>query len=465
MAKQIFAKHILLADGWAENVLLTIDDLGYITALEENSSMPNDFSGELISNSIIPGMVNNHSHAFQWAMAGLAEQSGKGSDSFWSWRKIMYDFVSKITPDDLETIATALYMQMLKAGYTSVGEFHYLHHDANGEHFSNQAEMSQRIFEAAKNSGINLTLLPVFYRYSGFSEQAPNDGQKRFIHTQEEYAKLLDAISKLAGDYQQNFGIAPHSLRAVNRSDIEFAINHLDKLTEQSSIQAPVHIHIAEQLKEVDDCLAHYGKRPVTWLSENFELNSRWCLVHATHMNASEVKKVAKSKAVVSICTTTEANLGDGFFAMMDYKDHSGGWGIGSDSHISVNATEELRWLEYQNRLRTNSRTVFTDGDDSSNGYWLWRNAVRGGSQSLANRSGELALNKKADFLVLNNNDMALVGKKNDQLIDAFIFNQQFNQPLQSVWVSGNKVIEGAQHPYQESVCENYRRVLKKLLN
>ncbi len=460
VAKQIFANHILLADGWAENVLMEIDGNGLISSIVKEQELPKNFVGDVIHGSIIPGMINNHSHAFQWAMAGLAEQSGAGNDSFWSWRKLMYDFVGKITPDDLEVIASALYMQMLKAGYTSVGEFHYLHHDLNGLHFSNQAEMSQRIFEAAKKVGINTTLLPVFYRYSGFGDLAPNEGQKRFIHNQDEYAELLNQVAQLANDYQQNFGIAPHSLRAVNQNDITFVINHLDSLNSK----APVHIHIAEQLKEVDDCLGHTGMRPVEWLAHQQELNSRWCLVHSTHMTKSEVQTVANSDAVVSICTTTEANLGDGFFEMKSYIESGGQWGVGSDSHISVSATEELRWLEYQNRLMSHSRTIFTAGDFSSNGHWLWTNAAKGGAQSLNNNAGELSLGKKADFIELNNDCMALIGATDNQLIDAFIFNQQASDNISSVWVKGGKVVSAGEHLKQDSIVSDYKRLLCKLL-
>ncbi|WP_251359544.1 formimidoylglutamate deiminase [Kangiella sp. TOML190] len=460
MAKKIFVKHILLADGWAENVLIEIDEFGIIAKLSKNQVLTSDFEGERVSGSIIPAMVNNHSHAFQWAMAGLAEQSGKGKDSFWSWRKIMYDFVGKISPDDLEAIASALYMQMLKAGYTSVGEFHYLHHDISGSQFANPAEMSQRIFAAAQNTGINVTLLPVFYRYSGFGQQAPNDGQKRFIHSKEDYAKLLNLVARLADKYKQNFGIAPHSLRAVSEADIHYAINQLNEL----DANAPIHIHIAEQLKEVEDCQAHYGARPIEWLLDNFELNHRWCLVHATHMTYAEVKAVADSNAVVSICTTTEANLGDGFFAMQDYKAHQGRWGIGSDSHISVSATEELRWLEYQNRLLSHSRTVLTGGDFSSNGHYLWSRAAQGGAQSLNNQTGELTVGNKADFIELNNNSLPLLMKSNHELIDSFIFNQQSNQSIASVWCKGQKVVADGEHHAEQAIITNFKKTLARLI-
>ncbi|NVK23218.1 MAG: formimidoylglutamate deiminase [Kangiellaceae bacterium] len=459
--KQFFAKHILLDEGWANDVLLKVDCNGVIQEIKPQSRIDHQFDGELISGSVIPGMVNNHSHAFQWAMAGLAEQSGQDSDSFWTWRNAMYNFVGKVTPDDLRIIASALYMQMLKAGYTSVGEFHYLHHDISGTHYSNQAEMSLQLFEAAKQSGIGMTLLPVFYRYAGFGEQPANQGQKRFIHDQEAYANLLSKISFLAKEYNQNFGIAPHSLRAVSGSDIKFAINTLDSLDRK----APIHIHIAEQVKEVSDCIAHYSQRPVDWLMKQFELNERWCLVHATHMTEQETFEVAQSKAVVSVCTTTEANLGDGFFNMMDYKKHQGRWSVGSDSHITVSATEELRWLEYQQRLMNKSRTLLVDGDFSSNGHWLWTQAAIGGAQSLNRQAGKLKVGHKADWLELDNNSIALIGKKDNQLIDALIFNKQAAcNPIKAVWVNGQQYVEHGKHKAEAEIMKQFLPIMQKLL-
>ena len=458
--KQVFAKKALLADGWQDNVLLSLDCNGVIQEIKPQVSLDSDFNGERLNGCLIPGMVNSHSHAFQWAMAGLAERSGQGSDSFWSWRNTMYSFVHNITPDDLRVIASALYMQMLKAGYTSVGEFHYLHHDFLGARYNNPAEMSLQIFEAAKLSGIALTLLPVFYRYSGFGEQAPNKGQARFINNPEEYTTLLDKVADLAKQYEQKFGIAPHSLRAVNHSDINLAIDHLNRLDPQS----PIHIHIAEQTKEVQDCLNYYNQRPVEWLMNNFDVENRWCLVHATHMNQQEVANVADSNAVVSICTTTEGNLGDGFFPMMAYKNLKGRWSVGSDSHISINACEELRWLEYQQRLQHQSRTLLTKAEHSSNGLWLWQEAVKGGAQSLAQNSGKLEESYSADWIELDMDSLPLLGKKHDQIIDSFIFNQQlFSNTIKSVWVKGKKWVENNTHIEQQKIEQEFSAVIKRL--
>jgi len=458
--QQIFAKSILLADGWQENVLLEHDSNGVITKIKPQTEKPANFSGKVINGAVIPGMVNNHSHAFQWAMAGLGETSGDTKDSFWTWRKAMYGFVENIEPEDLNHIASALYMQMLKAGYTSVGEFHYLHHDKSGSFYENPAEMSMQIFEAGKNSGIDVTLLPVFYRYSGFGAQAPNDGQKRFIHSQDDYGHLLEQVHLLSSEYNQSYGIAPHSLRAVDKSDLEFAVKALRSHSET----APVHIHIAEQTKEVDDCVSHYGQRPVEWLYDNLSPDDKWCLIHATHLTDGEVKSIAESKAVVSICTTTEANLGDGFFPVLDYKAQGGRWSVGSDSHISVNAIEELRWLEYQQRLREHSRTVLVDGANSSTGHWLWTQAAQGGAQSLQQPVGQIGVGYKANLVELNLNSMTFVGKSQQQLLDAFIFNHQFvNDAIASVWVRGQKVVEHGEHASQGIIEENFKTSLGRL--
>ncbi|WP_417446255.1 formimidoylglutamate deiminase [Kangiella sp.] len=458
--KQLFAKHLLTESGWAKDVLIKLDCNGVILELKPDTQLDSDFCGEQLHGSVIPGLPNSHSHAFQWAMAGLGEKSGKGGDSFWTWRQAMYGFVDAIRPEDLQAIASALYMQMLKAGYTSVGEFHYLHHNTNGAAFDNPAEMSQRIFESAKESGIGLTLLPVFYRYSGFGELAPNDGQKRFIHDQQAYATLIYNVAKLSEQYQQSFGIAPHSLRAVNQQDLSFAIDHLNTLNDK----APVHIHIAEQMKEVDDCLVFHSKRPVEWLLDNLDVNERWCLVHATHMTQQETHRVAQSNAVVAVCTTTEANLGDGFFPMLEYKKNQGRWSVGSDSHISVDAAEELRWLEYQQRLAEQSRTVMVEEEHSSNGYWLWQQAAGAGAQSLGRNAGCIKVGNKADFIELNPESFALLGKSDHQLIDAFIFNHQFsNDAIRSVWVNGECQVSDGVHRNEEKIRHQYQKTIHRL--
>ncbi|MHC9510801.1 formimidoylglutamate deiminase [Kangiella sp. M94] len=458
--KQLFAKHLLTESGWAKDVLIKLDCNGVILELKPDTQLDSDFSGEQLRGSVIPGLPNSHSHAFQWAMAGLGEKSGKGGDSFWTWRQAMYGFVDAISPEDLQAIASALYMQMLKAGYTSVGEFHYLHHNTNGASYDNPAEMSQRIFESAKESGIGLTLLPVFYRYSGFGDQAANLGQKRFIHDQQAYAALIDNVASLSKQYQQSFGIAPHSLRAVNLQDLSFAIDHLNTLNDK----APIHIHIAEQMKEVNDSLEFHGKRPVEWLLDNLDVNERWCLVHATHMTSQEIRRVAESNAVVAICTTTEANLGDGFFPMLDYKSHQGRWSVGSDSHISVDATEELRWLEYQQRLARQSRTMLVEAEHSSNGLWLWQQATAAGAQSLGRQAGVIKVGNKADFIELNPENLALLGKSDDELLDAFIFNHQFsNDVIRSVWVNGQCWVKDGLHRNEDKIKTQYRKTISRL--
>ena len=309
--KKIYAKNILLADGWARDKTLTIVK-GVIT---EISSGYVD-NAERIKGSIIPGMVNCHSHAFQRAFAGFSEQGSEGQDSFWTWRKVMYKFLAQLTTENVEVIASQLYIEMLKMGYTRVAEFHYLHHEINGSNHSTLSAMAEALFKAAKTSGIGLTMLPVLYQFSGFGAQVPNDGQKRFINSTKQFNKLVSDCFKLSEYYSNtNVGIAPHSLRAVDKESLMQAVAHVRNL----NAKAPIHIHIAEQQKEVDDCLAYFGQRPVQWLLDNMTLDAQWCLIHATHINEQERKGIIATKAIAGICPTTEANLGDGIFPTTDF--------------------------------------------------------------------------------------------------------------------------------------------------
>ncbi|WP_010222312.1 formimidoylglutamate deiminase, partial [Pseudomonas donghuensis] len=333
-----FAERALLPTGWAENVRIEVGADGLLTSLQANASAEN---AERLAGPLLPGMPNLHSHAFQRAMAGLAEVAGNPNDSFWTWRELMYRLVGKISPEQLQVIARQLYIEMLKAGYTSVAEFHYVHHDTQGQAYADPAELSLRISAAARASGIGLTLLPVLYSHSGFGGQAPNEGQRRFINSTEQYLNLQARLAPLLAEQPaQALGLCFHSLRAVTPEQIAQVLAASDKA-------CPVHIHIAEQQKEVDDCLAWSGRRPLQWLYENTEVDQRWCLVHATHAEPDEVELMARSRAVAGLCLTTEANLGDGIFPAVDYLARGGRLGIGSDSHVSLSVVEELRWLEY----------------------------------------------------------------------------------------------------------------------
>jgi formimidoylglutamate deiminase len=406
-------------------------------------------------------MANLHSHAFQRAMAGLAERAGPGDDSFWTWREVMYGFVASLTPEQVEAIAGQLYVEMLKSGYTAVGEFHYLHHGPDGEPYDDLAEMSRRVIAAASTTGIGLTQLPVLYGYGGFGGQAAGPGQRRFLNDPERYLRLLqDLFDERRDDGQLQIGIAPHSLRAVTAESLATVIAGLDALNPE----APIHIHIAEQVKEVEDCSAWSARRPVEWLFENCAVDRRWCLVHATHMTAAETAQLAASGAVAGLCPTTEANLGDGIFPALDYAAAGGRFGIGSDSHISVSPIEELRWLEYGQRLIHRRRNLLSAGAKApSVGRYLYDNALAGGAQALGRPIGRLAEGCRADLLVLDTEAPILAGKRGDLLLDAMIFAGNEN-PVCDVMVGGRWVVEAKRHHDEEAILKSYRDVLSQLM-
>ncbi|WP_448565063.1 formimidoylglutamate deiminase [Thalassotalea ganghwensis] len=450
---KLFAKKILLADGWADDQTITIEQ-GVITAISSDRA-----SDAHAVDIVIPGMVNCHSHAFQRAFAGFSEQGSDGNDSFWTWRKIMYQFLAKLTAEDAKVIATQLYIEMLKAGYTRVAEFHYLHHDVDGSPYQDLATMAKAIFTAAQTSGIGLTLLPVLYQYSGFGLQPPTEGQKRFINSVEQFNRLVTECHQLTADYpNSNVGIAPHSLRAVDKASLHAAVEHVRQLDNK----APIHIHIAEQQKEVNDCLAHYQQRPVQWLLDNCELDPHWCLIHATHINEQERKGIIAHKAIAGICPTTEANLGDGIFPTTAFLSEGGSLAIGSDSHISVNPVEELRWLEYAQRLVKQQRAILTSQESPSVGYHLWRHAAKIGAQSTNANVGELAVGKQADLLVLDAKKMACFAHQDKYLLDSLLFASQ-DSIITDVMVNGEWVVQNRQHALEQQGQENFIALLSRL--
>jgi formimidoylglutamate deiminase len=440
----------LLPEGWAKDVRIGIA-AGRIAEIRPGSAIrTSDTRGGIA----IPGMPNLHSHAFQRGMAGLAEQRGNSQDSFWTWRETMYRFVARITPEDFESIASLAFVEMVESGFTRVGEFHYLHNDVDGRPYNAPAEMAHRIAAAAKQSGIALTLLPVFYAHGGFGGAPLQDRQKRFANSLESYARLLDATRKaVAGLDDVVVGVAPHSLRAVTPDEL------LDLLPIAGD--GPIHIHIAEQVREVDECLAWSGARPVAWLLDHMPVSQRWCLVHATHMDLAEIRRLAASGAVAGLCPITEANLGDGLFAAPDYMAAGGAIGIGTDSNVLIDMRDELRLLEYGQRLRDRTRNVVASRDTPSVGRNLFDASLRGGTQALGGDVG-LAVGNRADLVVLTSDQPAFAGRRTgDALLDSFIF---ANGRISDVWCAGAKVVSTGRHRDRERVEARYRAALERIM-
>ncbi|MBC3255480.1 formimidoylglutamate deiminase [Pseudomonas paralactis] len=450
-----FAERALLPNGWANDVRLEVSADGLLTKVEPNAGAE---GAERLRGPVLAGMPNLHSHAFQRAMAGLAEVAGNPNDSFWTWRDLMYRMVGKINPEQLQIIARQLYIEMLKAGYTSVAEFHYVHHDTNGQPYADRTELSRQISLAAAGSGIGLTLLPVLYTHAGFGGQAPNEGQRRFINSTEHYLDLQARLQPiLAAQPAQQLGLCFHSLRAVTPEQIHTVLAASDKT-------CPVHIHIAEQQKEVDDCLAWSGKRPLQWLYDNVEVDERWCLVHATHADADEVTRMAKSRAIAGLCLTTEANLGDGIFPAVDFLAQGGRMGIGSDSHVSLSVVEELRWLEYGQRLRDQRRNRLYRSDQPMVGRTLFDAALDGGAQALGQPIGRLEVGKRADWIVLDGSDPYLATASEDGILNRWLFAGGDRQ-VRDVLVNGKWVVRDGHHAGEEDSSRAFTQVLKDLLN
>ena len=450
MTASLHFAEALLPDGWARNVRIEIGS-GRFSRIESGvPAKPIDQPHAVA----LPGLPNLHSHAFQRGMAGMAERRGSSADSFWTWREAMYRFVDRIGPDDFQAIAAMAYAEMLESGFVRVGEFHYLHHDPAGTPYGGAA-MAEAIAAAADTTGIALTLLPVFYAHSGFGGQCPGPGQRRFVCSLDKFAALHAASrTAIAPLPDAVLGLAPHSLRAVTPDQLSPLIALADG--------DPIHIHVAEQQKEVADCLAWSGARPVEWLLGNTAVDQRWCLVHATHMTALESDLLAASGAVAGLCPVTEANLGDGLFPAPRYIAAGGRWGIGSDSNVKIDACEELRWLEYGQRLGEQARNVFAGETGDSSGGVLYRSALFGGAQALGASMG-LATGNSADFLTLDPDHPALTGAAADRWLDGLIF-AAGRGAIDTVWRRGTRVVTGGRHHDRERIAARYRAVLASLL-
>ena len=439
--RNLFAEHALLPTGWARDVLLSWNDAGVLTHVTAQTLCPEGTARA--TGPVVPGMPNLHSHAFQRAFAGLTEYRGAAQDSFWSWRNLMYRFASGITPELLEAIATGLYVEMLQAGYTSVCEFHYVHHDAEGRPYADDAALSVCLLRAAARAGIGLTLLPVLYQTSGFGGTPPSEGQRRFIRSTDNMLALLQKLKPLCDAQGARLGLAPHSLRAVPPDSLREALAGLHAIDDT----APVHIHIAEQTAEVDACLAWSGQRPVQWLLNHAPVGARWCLVHATHMTPEESARAAMTGAVAGLCPSTEANLGDGIFDAPAWLQAHGRWGVGSDSHTCVNAAEELMQLEYSQRLTTRQRNVLASAAQPSVATAMTLQAVAGGAQASARAVAGLASGHQADMVVLDAQHPLLRELPTPEaMLSAHVFASHRQSALHQVWVGGRLRVESGQH-------------------
>ena len=448
---QIWAETALLPSGWARNVTVSVQ-AGRIASVATATQPGTAYR----TGVLLPAPTNLHSHAFQRAMAGLTERRGPDPrDSFWTWRQLMFRFLDQLTPEDVEACTAFVQMEMAQAGYAAVAEFHYLHHAPGGQSYDNPAEMSARIAAAAQTSGLGLTLLPVLYEYGGCDRRPLGPGQIRFGNRPEAFARLLDgaetALRSLPED--TTLGLAPHSLRAVSPEGLTFAANLRP--------DAPLHMHLAEQVAEVEELLAHRGARPTEWLLDNFDVEARWCLIHCTQMPRAEAQALAATGAVAALCPITESSLGDGIFDGVAYLAAGGRWGIGSDSNIRIALAEELRTLDYSQRLRDLSRAALATAERST-GRVLYAGAVQGGSQAAGRASGAIEAGKLADLLALNAQAPDLTGREGDVILDSYIFAGD-DRMITDLWSAGRHLVTQGRHIGREAITAAYGRTVQKL--
>lgn len=440
----IWFETALTPEGWRDGVRVTVAD-GCIADVEKGKLQPGDERYAIG----LPGMPNLHSHGFQRGMAGLTGER-KGAEDFWSWRDVMYRFVERLDPDDIAAITAQAYAEMLESGFTHVGEFHYLHNDRHGARYTDPAETGGAIAAAAETSGIGLTLLPVFYAHADFGGAEPGEGQQRFLSDRDSYAALHEASR---GKLRQGdrLGVAAHSLRAVTPEELKAIIALGD---------GPIHIHIAEQTREVEACVEWSGQRPVEWLLDHAEVDARWCCVHATHMTDGETDALARSGAVAGLCPITEADLGDGLFPARRFLAAGGAFGVGSDSNVLIDAAGELRLLEYGQRLRDRGRNLLTGEAQPSVGRTLFDGASKGGALSLGVPAG-IAAGSPADMISLDAAHPSLAERTGNAILDSWIF---AGAPVDCVWRRGDRVVSGGRHLRHEEIADRYRAALRKVL-
>ncbi|MBC2835242.1 formimidoylglutamate deiminase [Gemmobacter straminiformis] len=450
---RLFAETALLPQGWARNVVVGVDGgrIVSVDAAGQGRGQP-DGAADASVGCLLPAPVNLHSHAFQRAMAGLTERRGATADSFWTWRDLMYRFLDRLTPEDVEAIAAQVMVEMAEAGYAGVAEFHYLHHRPNGAPYADLAEMAGRIAAAAEATGLGLTLLPVLYQQGGLDGRALGAGQLRFGNDPERFGKLWQAAgTAIAALPDAVLGVAPHSLRAVTGEGLRFA----------ATLGGPLHIHLAEQMAEVEQVLAHTGARPVEWLLSQADVDARWCAIHATQMRPAETAALAQSGAVAGLCPITEANLGDGIFDGARYLVSGGAFGVGSDSNVRISLTEELRLLEYSQRLRDRGRAVLATAERST-GRVLYEGAVKGGAQAAGRAAGAISPGMWADLVALDTGHLHLEGLAGDDLLDAFIFAGD-DRLVADLWSAGRHIVQGGRHVARAAVQARFRAVMGKL--
>ncbi|WP_353474143.1 formimidoylglutamate deiminase [Salipiger sp. H15] len=449
-------RQALTPEGWKRNLSVQFAADGTISAIAEDA---NPLGLPVYENPVVPGITDLHSHAFQYAMAGLSEVRRNPVDSFWSWRDIMYFFALTVSPEDMQAIAARLYLSLLKGGYTGIAEFHYVHNDLDGTPYARREELSLAIFEAARATGLELTHLPVFYAHSGFGGLPPTDGQRRFIQDLDGYAAMLEALKAPAAAAGHKLGIAPHSLRAVTSEEMA----RLMELRADLLPGCPVHIHVAEQIPEVNEALAWNGRRPVEQLYDIAPVDQRWCLIHATHLDDAEVRQIARSGATVGLCPMTEANLGDGIFRATDFLAEGGVFGIGSDSNIATSAAQELQMLEYSQRLRDRQRNVLASPDQPSVAANLWTRAVQGGARAAGRPEQGLAVGGMASFVELTSPEPeAMAPVAPEAALDFHVFAGR-GLHVGDVVVRGRKVVSAGHHPLEAQILADYAAAMGRV--
>jgi formimidoylglutamate deiminase len=450
---RLLLEHALVEEGWRRDVLLVWDAAGRIAAVEPGAAAAPGV--ETVRGAAVPGLANLHSHTFQRAIAGVSESLGTGGDTFWTWRQAMYRAVERLTPENLRAVAALAFAEMLESGFTAAAEFHYIHNAADGQPFADRAAMAAAVIEAAKETGIGLTLLPVFYAHGGFGARPLERAQRRFGSGRDSFAGLVEASAvALKALPDAAWGVAPHSLRAVAPDEL--------KAIARDFAGKPIHIHAAEQVREVEECVAALGRRPVEWLLDELPVGRGWCLVHATHLTDAETARLAKSGAAAGLCPVTEANLGDGIFPAAAYL-KAGGWlGVGTDSNIRIDAAEELRHLEYSQRLRDRARNVLA-APGRSTGRVLFDAASAASADVLARPVGALAPGKRADFLVLNLGHLSMRDRAGDTWLDSWIF-AAGKQAVREVWAGGRRVVENGRHVAADVIRQRYAAVLHELI-